>query len=452
MIFRVLLAVLFFGAFGASAVELSSSVGKLNIGPELEILLDPDEAFSISDVSSGDQSDAFEQPNQSSINLGLVEGAVWVRFRLTYNGTEPLRRDVELTNRFIQNVQIYTALEEGFQVTDLDGKPFGARPFTNRSFLVPTVFPPGTDVVNYLRIRSEAPLRFSVIVWDPDFHGEEEFVSLITLGMIVGGLILLAGYHLVLLISLKDRSYFYMGMFLVFAASWQAHIGGIAFWQLWPERPGMVLPMTLISAGMMMAFSVLCTRRYVSSKTQAATWDKVLLGLFVVCVFLCLLAVISVRTAMMMVFLVTLLWPTISLGASYFVWKKGTVVSVRYLVAGWGVLLVATIGDLLVNLAVLPGNFYTDWMPEIGFCVAVAVFSVGLASRTKVIVDSGAVKLREEREQLEGILPVCAFCKNIRNDAEEWFPLEKYIEDRAEVEFSNTYCPECARKQADSPS
>lgn len=44
---------------------------------------------------------------------------------------------------------------------------------------------------------------------------------------------------------------------------------------------------------------------------------------------------------------------------------------------------------------------------------------------------------------LEGMLPICAFCKKIRNDAGDWERLEAYITRRSEAEFSHGVCPAC---------
>jgi hypothetical protein len=44
---------------------------------------------------------------------------------------------------------------------------------------------------------------------------------------------------------------------------------------------------------------------------------------------------------------------------------------------------------------------------------------------------------------LEGLLPICAFCKNIRNEAGEWERMEAYISRRSEAEFSHGICPTC---------
>jgi len=48
-------------------------------------------------------------------------------------------------------------------------------------------------------------------------------------------------------------------------------------------------------------------------------------------------------------------------------------------------------------------------------------------------------------ETLEGLLPICAFCKSIRNDDGKWEKLETYITDRSEAQFSHGFCPDCQR-------
>ena len=47
---------------------------------------------------------------------------------------------------------------------------------------------------------------------------------------------------------------------------------------------------------------------------------------------------------------------------------------------------------------------------------------------------------------LEGLVPICSFCKNIRNEAGEWERLENYISRRSEAEFSHGVCPSCSEK------
>lgn len=54
--------------------------------------------------------------------------------------------------------------------------------------------------------------------------------------------------------------------------------------------------------------------------------------------------------------------------------------------------------------------------------------------------------LREVRSQvrnLEGIIPICMYCKKIRDDEDSWQQLERYISEHSEALFSHGICPTC---------
>lgn len=44
---------------------------------------------------------------------------------------------------------------------------------------------------------------------------------------------------------------------------------------------------------------------------------------------------------------------------------------------------------------------------------------------------------------LEGLLPICMHCKNIRDAAGDWTPVEVYLRARTEAHFSHGLCPDC---------
>ena len=49
-------------------------------------------------------------------------------------------------------------------------------------------------------------------------------------------------------------------------------------------------------------------------------------------------------------------------------------------------------------------------------------------------------------KQLQGMLPICAYCKKIRDDSNYWQTVEAYIGERSEATFSHGICPECKEK------
>ncbi len=52
----------------------------------------------------------------------------------------------------------------------------------------------------------------------------------------------------------------------------------------------------------------------------------------------------------------------------------------------------------------------------------------------------------EQVKTLRGIVPICASCKNIRDDQGYWSRVESYVRDHTEAEFSHAVCPDCMKK------
>jgi CheY-like chemotaxis protein len=51
-----------------------------------------------------------------------------------------------------------------------------------------------------------------------------------------------------------------------------------------------------------------------------------------------------------------------------------------------------------------------------------------------------------EIQTLQGLLPICAYCKRIRDDQNYWRQIEEYIAQRSSARFSHGVCPECYEK------
>jgi phosphoserine phosphatase RsbU/P len=54
------------------------------------------------------------------------------------------------------------------------------------------------------------------------------------------------------------------------------------------------------------------------------------------------------------------------------------------------------------------------------------------------------LRLQSHVGTLEGFLPICSYCKQMRNEKNEWRPLGKYVAVRASVTVDDALCPECA--------
>jgi PAS domain S-box-containing protein len=66
---------------------------------------------------------------------------------------------------------------------------------------------------------------------------------------------------------------------------------------------------------------------------------------------------------------------------------------------------------------------------------------------TERVEAQAALKRAQESEikQLRGFLPICSYCKKIRNDRHYWEQLECYISRHSQALFTHGICPDCSK-------
>lgn len=111
----------------------------------------------------------------------------------------------------------------------------------------------------------------------------------------------------------------------------------------------------------------------------------------------------------------------------------------------WGFIFAGTMG--LARLL-----YFSIWVTPWGISVTLINTVIRLIVFTGYVylIDKAATQhraLAKEVRILTGLLPICSFCKKIRDGDETWQPLELYISRHSEAEFSHGLCPECLRDQ-----
>ena len=77
---------------------------------------------------------------------------------------------------------------------------------------------------------------------------------------------------------------------------------------------------------------------------------------------------------------------------------------------------------------------------------------IRVGERIVALESTLAGKVREleaamrEVKTLQGLLPICMYCKKIRDDQDTWQRLETYIQERSGAVFSHSLCEECLEK------
>jgi DNA-binding response OmpR family regulator len=81
---------------------------------------------------------------------------------------------------------------------------------------------------------------------------------------------------------------------------------------------------------------------------------------------------------------------------------------------------------------------------RVGVGLRVATLQRRLADRVAALEHALAHVTR-----LQGLLPICMYCKKIRNDQNYWTQVETYVSDHSGARFSHGICPECRTKHVE---
>jgi sigma-B regulation protein RsbU (phosphoserine phosphatase) len=100
--------------------------------------------------------------------------------------------------------------------------------------------------------------------------------------------------------------------------------------------------------------------------------------------------------------------------------------------------------DVLAGLAAGADDYITkpfdqrELLARVRIGVRMATLEHALKDRVEEL-EAALQKVRE----LEGIIPICGYCKKIRDDKNFWHQVEDYIGRHSKAMFSHGFCPEC---------
>lgn len=95
-------------------------------------------------------------------------------------------------------------------------------------------------------------------------------------------------------------------------------------------------------------------------------------------------------------------------------------------------------GTALWNVAVMFFMF-------VAFCAALAHIRQDGLEQQRLLAD--LEKAMAEIKTLSGVLPICAWCKKIRDENGEWHTVEVYLQTHTEVDLTHSICPDCRKEK-----
>jgi PAS domain S-box-containing protein len=265
----------------AAALRLDALQDRFPVGTHMEILEDPDQKYSIHDVTSLPLSREFRPSPDRVPNLGASSAAFWVRFTLE-NDTAHMDRWLLVYEMMrVERIDLYIPTGPGTFDHQFAGLsfPLTGREIADPGYMFPLEIPPGTSRTVVMRFEDRSPLFLTLSVWNPDALTRYRTEVRVLFGMALGMLIVLVLHNFVLFVSARDRTYAYYVLFLVTFGMYQAGLLGWSTKYLWPDAPWWAFRSTLYFADLALVFCLLFTRSFLMTREHAPWADRFLTSL-----------------------------------------------------------------------------------------------------------------------------------------------------------------------------
>ena len=116
------------------------------------------------------------------------------------------------------------------------------------------------------------------------------------------------------------------------------------------------------------------------------------------------------------------------------------------------------VGDIRGGISVI-----LPFFPQANYVSLILGYGIAALLGSLIIFIAGQMLDKKEREQqelikslkravleiktLQGIVPICSFCKKIRDDKGFWSQVESYVSHHTDAQFSHGVCPDCQEEQ-----
>jgi len=452
---------LILGLFAAWPPEASAT--RIDVAPELlqqlslkvELLPGDVAVESVKEAAAPENADRYSPIVGPEIHLGYTDRAYW--FRLTIESPATLPLVLDLSNSQLLSTTLFTPAAGGF-LTQTAGvaEPFWVRPLVSLNPSFPLTVEAGKPLTCYLRVYHYGALRFRAEVLPAEVARKEAVLAISLNLLLAGALIGLALYNGCIFVGLRQPVYLWLSFMLISTTLNQMTFAGTANMLLWqePSRWGNhALTLTGITCqGLGVAFSMSFLESWKHSPRFA--WGAVAFVIFGTLVGLLTLA--GYPVVFYGVISYVLLGPVIMGGLAIQAGWRSPVYLGLFL-ASWGFVLLGEVLFCMVYLDLLRDNAFTANFMHVATLGASLVWSFSLTRQIKInakrhreMLEHRVAERTEELETalkevktLEGLIPVCSNCKQIRDDAGAWHAMETYVSRHTGADFSHGICPDC---------
>jgi signal transduction histidine kinase/CheY-like chemotaxis protein len=374
------------GAQANWGTTLAAEDTSINLGPDLQWVEDDTNSLTLEQVQQLPQ-EAFNKGSQYTFNQGITSSGYWLRFRLNVP-SELIDNPwlLEIPFPLLDYVALYSPDKNTAYSVFVTGdrSPFSQRDLNTTDFVF-TLQPEQENNVYYLHVKTKNGLQVPLYLWNVDhFPKHTAYVNGLQ-GIYFGIMLVMILYNLFIYLSVRERSYLYYISYISAFTLYQASRQGLSFEYLWPNQTSWANISIPFLGVLSLFFASLFARSILQTHLLIPRGDK---GIVLIAASLfCTLPVVLLAdydVAMIVTFTCFFIFLNLILVISCLAAVKGNRTAKVFLVA-WIIFLISGVISVLGALNVLPLQYASQVIFQIGSVIEVVLLSLALADRINVI-------------------------------------------------------------------
>ncbi|MCG8672860.1 MAG: ATP-binding protein [Pseudomonadales bacterium] len=380
----------------AASLLVSPHVYHYQLNSYVEYLEDPDGTLEIEDILLDyKDSSTWIQNDESVPNLGFTKSVYWFRINIVNPTEYPFVRLLEIAYPLMDSVSMYQYEDDELMANFIAGNKivFRSRPIKHRHLVFPVEVTAEKQSQIYLRVESGNGIQVPMHLWEERVFWTQDQSKLAWQFLYYGLMAVMIVYNLFLAWGVRDSSYLFYVLTMTSVAGFQAILHGSAFQFIWPQLPewnamsmAVFIPISNAVAGI---FSIQMLR--VKEKTPllfqvlrvsiGVSFLLALLGLVLPYKFVVPAAALFVIVSSTVVCIACLKrWPDKERDA-------------RIFTIAWFTFVAGCVTMALNKFSLLPYNWFTENLMQIGSGIETVLLSLALAERIN--------RLREDKVNLQ---------------------------------------------------
>ncbi len=365
----------------ASPLVIDEEFTFAEAGPYVQYLTDISPDTTVDEIVKLYNSNTFTHSTDLHPSFGYSKNCVWIALSIDNRSSTIQNLFLEFDYPLIDDITLFIPESNNFKIIQTgDRFPFSSRPFPYRTFIFPIEQKPGA-VTYFLRVRSEGSLVVPLKLWTPPAFEVMRNNTLPLIWMHYGLMLALFFYNLFLFITVRDRSFLYVSMFIIGVTLFAMVNNGIALQYLWPSSiwwGNISHPFFVFFA---MTGILLFTREFLSLSLYVKHLD-IFIALFTITTMVC-----AATPFVLSYYYATQLSVAMAALGSILVIVTGIIAQIKrireaifYNIATFSFV----VGVLLIGLrsfGVLGDNFFTAWGYQLGSSAMIILFSLGIADK-----------------------------------------------------------------------